>query len=736
MIDRGSVEVWGMAKRQSVWMLLVFSVWLVTNSAEVRGQSVERWGIHEVSLVGPASGNPFVESELSATFSNGEHTLVVKGFYDGEGNYRIRFSPPQVGTWKYTTSSNRTELANRTGEVTVGQPVGYNHGPVHVHQQFHFAYADGKPFYPLGTTCYAWTHQTDALIEETLAALKASPFNKVRMCVFPKNYAYNSGEALRFPFMGNPPKDWDWSRFNPEYFQHLDRCVERLMALGIEADLILFHPYDKGRWGFDRMAAEVDDRYLRYMIARYSAYRNVWWSLANEYDFMLEKQPGDWDRFLSIVAQEDPHTRLRSIHNGKLLYNQTKPELTHASIQNGSAVADFGRAILFRDVYRKPIVFDEVKYEGDIEQRWGSLSAEEMVHRCWQAIIGGTYVTHGETYNHPDNVIWWAKGGILRGQSPARIAFLKRILEESPHPLEPIDKWQNDRTLGVKGKYYLMYMGKEQPKDWEVILPRDGHEGELRLRAELIDTWNMSVTPVEGHFDLVPQGKYLYRCPTRPKLTMPGKPFMLIRFRAIEKMPESRAMAVVDPEYRRVAEERALKIVQSMKLPDPSKLSRVQDCIAQQYCDLKVIHAGRDAAIRIAKEQYAGDKAWSESLSATAKAQAESEQFKLHYAFLARLATELNADQIEQVKDGMTYHVAPKTLQAYQKLHPHMTPEQQQRIQAWLLEAREFAMDAGSSEEKHAWFGKYKGRINNYLSAAGYNAKAAEKALEEKRQQD
>jgi hypothetical protein len=32
-------------------------------------------------------------------------------------------------------------------------------------------------------------------------------------------------------------------------------------------------------------------------------------------------------------------------------------------------------------------------------------------------------------------------------------------------------------------------------------------------------------------------------------------------------------------------------------------------------------------------------------------------------------------------------------------------------------------MDAESSEKKHAWFGKYKGKINNYLSAEGYDMK-------------
>ena len=83
-------------------------------------------------------------------------------------------------------------------------------------------------------------------------------------------------------------------------------------------------------------------------------------------------------------------------------------------------------------MYRKPIVFDEVKYEGDIEQRWGNLSAEEMVHRFWQGTIAGTYVGHGETYQHPDDMLWWAKGGMLRGKSPARIAFLRKVLEDGP----------------------------------------------------------------------------------------------------------------------------------------------------------------------------------------------------------------------------------------------------------------------------------------------------------------
>jgi hypothetical protein len=73
----------------------------------------------------------------------------------------------------------------------------------------------------------------------------------------------------------------------------------------------------------------------------------------------------------------------------------------------------------------------------------------------------------------------------------------------------------------------------------------------------------------------------------------------------------------------------------------------------------------------------------------------------------------------------MTYNVLPITYNGYMQMLPNLTEEQKIQIMAWLVEAREKAMDAESSEKKHGWFGKYKGKINNYLSAAGINMKQA-----------
>ena len=500
---------------------------------------IEQWDFYELSLKGPTGGNPFVDVELTARFFLGDRTVEACGFYDGaigaDGTYKVRFSPDEQGIWRYETVSNRKELDHQTGTFECIAPGKNNHGPVQVAHTFHFAYADGTPYKQIGTTCYAWTHQGDGLEEQTLATLKASPFNKIRMCVFPKNYAFNSNDPPRYPFEGTPPDKWDFTRFNPAFFRHLERRIGQLRDMNIEADIILFHPYDEGRWGFDRMDETSDDRYLKYTVARLAAYRNVWWSMANEFDFMKEKKPADWDRYFHIVQRCDPHNRLRSIHNGRMIYDHNKPWVTHASIQNGSAVEDFGRAIIYRDVYNKPIVFDEVKYEGNIPQRWGDLSAEEMVHRFWQGTIAGTYVGHGETYRHPEDIIWWARGAKLNGQSPARIAFLKQVLDSSPaEGIEPIDKWQDVRTAGKAGEFYLVYFGKERPTEWTFELPRAGLSAGMSFRVDILDTWNMTTKPVDGTFKIVVDGTYRYRAEGTPKITLPGSPYMALRIRRVE----------------------------------------------------------------------------------------------------------------------------------------------------------------------------------------------------------
>ena len=161
--------------------------------------------------------------------------------------------------------------------------------------------------------------------------------------------------------------------------------------------MLIFNAYDRGHFGFDRFTEEEDAVYLRYLVARLSAYPNVWWSLCNEFD-QLERPAERWDRTGALLAEIDPYDHLRSIHNWIELYDNNQPWVTHASLQNGSATTDFGRANLYRDVYGKPVVLDEIKYEGDISDRWGHLTAEELVHQFWVTTVAGCYASHGESF--------------------------------------------------------------------------------------------------------------------------------------------------------------------------------------------------------------------------------------------------------------------------------------------------------------------------------------------------
>ena len=528
--------------------------------------NVEQWGVFEISLPGPTNGNPFLEVKLSARFTQGDAAIAADGFYDGHGIYCVRFMPEKLGEWKYETASSAAELNGQTGAFTVTEPSAQNHGPVHVANTFHFAYADGTPYKQLGTTCYVWQLQEEALQEQTLKTLAASPFNKIRFCVFPKRYTWNTNEPIIYPFVSGTgilpvssisgegkladthgqdaraTTNWDFTHFNVKYFQHLEQRVLDLQKLGIEADVILFHPYDEGHWGFDRMPADADDRYLHYVVARLAAYRNVWWSLANEYDFMKEKKESDFVRFGEIVSHDDPYHHLLSIHNGQKFFNHTLPWITHASIQNGAAVEEPGRAELYRDVYRKPVVYDEVKYEGDIENRWGQLSAEELVFRFWNGTVAGTYVGHGETYKSDDQILWWSKGGALKGQSPARLAFLKSVLDDAPaEGIEPIDKWQHPEYGGQAPNYYLVYLGKQTPTNWEFQLPKPPQgKGQppadgMKFTAEVLDTWNMTIMPLAGVFTLKKKDGYFYADKDGRSISLPGKSYLAIRIKRVKE---------------------------------------------------------------------------------------------------------------------------------------------------------------------------------------------------------
>jgi hypothetical protein len=499
---------------------------------------VARFDTFETAITGPAEGSPFADVTLSATFSTRGRSVNAPGFYDGGGTYRVRFMPDREGEWTYRTTSNTGALDGKTGSFVCGPARNGHHGPVSVANRFHFAYADGTSYFPFGTTCYAWTHQPPAMQAETLRTLAGTRFNKIRMGVFPKHYIYNENEPLYRAFELRADGTEDFDRFNVEMFQHFDRQVLALRELGIEADIILFHPYD--RWGYCTLSEEQDFRYLRYVIARLAAYSNVWWSLANEYDFLLDVKPIErWHRFFEIIEENDPYRHPRSIHNGEasMNYDHRRPLVSHVCIQN----FDVRRTLEWREEWGKALINDEMEYEGNIPRSWGNISARELVHRFWTTIMRGGYGGHGETYMHPEDLLWWAKGGVLRGEAWQRIGFLRDLIEEDVKvgltPFTPHDKWEFARVSGAyEGQLRFIYFGEHQPLQWAVGLPQDDGSYEIHL----IDTWEMTLqaidkAPLPVSPALRQRGGVITGGDSDAAfgLRLPGKPYQAIRIRPV-----------------------------------------------------------------------------------------------------------------------------------------------------------------------------------------------------------
>ena len=215
------------------------------------------------------------------------------------------------------------------------------------------------------------------------------------------------------------------------------------------------------------------------------------------------------------MQERDPYQHLRSIHNCRGFYDHGKPWVTHQSIQH----SDLARVPEWRATYRKPVVVDECRYEGNIENMWGNITAQEMVNRFWLGTVGGGYVGHGETYLHPAEILWWSKGGVLHGESPARIAFLRNLLEANVtgglNPLTLINP--RAREGANQGEeYYLYYFGSSQPARFQIMLAED-----KRYKLDIIDAWEMTITPVEGTYS----GTFL--------LDLPGKPYIAVQARLV-----------------------------------------------------------------------------------------------------------------------------------------------------------------------------------------------------------
>lgn len=173
-----------------------------------------------------------------------------------------------------------------------------------------------------------------------------------------------------------------------------------------------------------------------------------------------------------------------------------------------------------------------------------------------------------------------------------------------------------------------------------------------------------------------------------------------------------------DPKYVETIVDRSKKIVDKLELKETAAATNVLNIVANRYFKLNDIYNRRDSLVKVANSLPAEAK---NAAITAAQNEKDAALYRSHFAFDGDLSLFINASQIEAVKDGMTYGVVKVTYDSTLDMIPSLKEEEKAQILAWLKEGREYAIDAENSHKKHEAFGKYKGRINNYLSKRGYD---------------
>ena len=245
--------------------------------------------------------------------------------------------------------------------------------------------------------------------------------------------------------------------------------------------------------------------------------------MSEQLTYYLEQNPA----IAKIICEKDPYHHLRSIHNCLVFYDYNRPWITHCSIQRQDLYKSSELVNEWREKYQKPVVLDEIAYEGNIQYGWGNISGEELTRRFWEAACRGGYPGHGETYMNDKDILWWSHGGTLHGESYKRFKLLHDIMCETPGiGLRPYENSGWDEVCAVPEEttqkmkkvkdYYLIYFSFMRPSFREYYF-----DDETQFRVKVIDTWNMTVED-RGVF----KGKF--------KVELPGKPYMAIQIKKIQ----------------------------------------------------------------------------------------------------------------------------------------------------------------------------------------------------------
>ncbi|HYH12481.1 MAG TPA: DUF4038 domain-containing protein [Thermomicrobiales bacterium] len=305
-----------------------------TNSPAASPERVGYRTVGEWELQSSRSyARPFADLALEAIFTSPTgRELRMPGFHDGDGTWRVRFSPGEIGRWTYKTAATPEDPGLTTDgkfEATAREARGFLRSTPG--EAWGFAFENGDPAFIFGDTTYNLFGMAHCGIDvqSFLRRRAEQGFNllRVRLPVSPFHppKGYSDWQTRRTWPWGGSEQSPRFDEFNLEYFRTVDEVVRLAEELGIGLEMIM------EAWGFEFpfnsrqiFTAEWEELWLRYLIARYDAFSSTWvWTPLNEYEYYPN---GDWhytpnaDRWQLRISRwikaNAPHGHVVVAHNG------------------------------------------------------------------------------------------------------------------------------------------------------------------------------------------------------------------------------------------------------------------------------------------------------------------------------------------------------------------------------------------------------------------------------------
>ncbi|MDB4614747.1 DUF4038 domain-containing protein, partial [bacterium] len=258
----------------------------------------KQWDVIDINFVTKIVPAKPTDIDFSAVLTNEQgKTLDLGGFFNGDGNFVLRFASPTAGVWNYTTRSSVEELNNKSGQIKAEKARTGRKGGIVIDPKTptQFRYKNGDDYFPIAFES-DWLFALDAenpndipVTRKFVDQLAANGFNQIVMNVFAYDVKWKKDATLKpeyefgspdvFPFGGDNDKP-DHSQLNIDYFKRLDRVIDYLDQKGIAAHLMIYVWNKQVNW--PPAKSEADNRYFDYVVRRYQAYPNIVWDISKE----------------------------------------------------------------------------------------------------------------------------------------------------------------------------------------------------------------------------------------------------------------------------------------------------------------------------------------------------------------------------------------------------------------------------------------------------------------------